>query len=43
MTNISENTQVTLDLKTISIIVVANSFIHVDTDKDKSQNIIWTY
>ena len=22
---------------------VANSFIHVDTDKDKSQNIIWTY
>lgn len=22
---------------------VANSFIHVDTDEDKSQNIIWTY
>jgi len=22
---------------------VASSFIHVDTDKDKSQNIIWTY
>jgi len=22
---------------------VANSFIHIDTDKDKSQNIIWTY
>jgi len=22
---------------------VANSFIHVDADKDKSQNIIWTY
>lgn len=22
---------------------VANSFIHVDTDEDKSQNVIWTY
>ena len=22
---------------------VANSFIHIDNDKDKSQNIIWTY
>ena len=22
---------------------VASSFIHVDTDEDKSQNIIWTY
>tara|TARA_R100001460_G_scaffold14978_3_gene33359 strand:- start:771 stop:1124 length:354 start_codon:yes stop_codon:yes gene_type:complete len=22
---------------------VANTFIHVDVDKDKSQNVIWTY
>ena len=22
---------------------VANSFIHIDNDKDKSQNVIWTY
>ena len=22
---------------------IANSFIHIDNDKDKSQNVIWTY
>jgi len=22
---------------------IGNTFIHVDIDKDKSQNVIWTY